>query len=293
MASFAESGRQANIQTLLALQPRGDGRFLSQHADLNRQDRIYGGQLLAQAGLAAAHHVEQRGPTYLHGLFLRGAVPDHPVEYRVELLQQGKRFSSFRVLGVQLDRPVIDVHTSFQADEEGISHSGRLVESLPPPEACLSFRMLGEKYARELAERKYQLLEKTTLDARFVDPDDFLFKTAERGSLAFWVRPRLPVGEGLPQALATIYLSDYLISLCAMVIHRPMVGARDALHVASLNHSIWLNDTRRGDEWLLFVTDSPSARAGRGLARGRLYGQDGRLVATAMQETSVIGRLPD
>jgi len=53
---------------------------------------------------------------------------------------------------------------------------------------------------------------------------------------------------------------------------------------ASLDHALWFHDEFRADEWLLFSVEAERVRGGRGLARGRFYTRDGRLVASTMQE---------
>ena len=53
---------------------------------------------------------------------------------------------------------------------------------------------------------------------------------------------------------------------------------------ASLDHTIWFHRPFRADEWWLYDQVSPSASGGRGLALGRVFTQDGRLVATVAQE---------
>jgi acyl-CoA thioesterase-2 len=56
------------------------------------------------------------------------------------------------------------------------------------------------------------------------------------------------------------------------------------MQVASLDHAMWFHEPFRADEWLLHVIDSPVARGGRGLVRGRIFSRDGRLVASTAQE---------
>jgi len=53
---------------------------------------------------------------------------------------------------------------------------------------------------------------------------------------------------------------------------------------ASLDHTIWFHRPFRADEWWLYDQLSPSASGGRGLAFGRVFTQDSRLVATVAQE---------
>ncbi len=54
--------------------------------------------------------------------------------------------------------------------------------------------------------------------------------------------------------------------------------------MASLDHAMWFQRPFRMDQWLLCVTDSPSASQARGMSFGRFFTRDGRLVATAAQE---------
>jgi acyl-CoA thioesterase-2 len=39
------------------------------------------------------------------------------------------------------------------------------------------------------------------------------------------------------------------------------------------------------DDWILYQQDAPSSAATRGLGRGSLYTRDGRLIASAIQES--------
>ena len=56
------------------------------------------------------------------------------------------------------------------------------------------------------------------------------------------------------------------------------------LQTASLDHALWLHEAFRADEWMLYATDSPWAGGARGFNRGRIYADDGRLVASVAQE---------
>ena len=54
--------------------------------------------------------------------------------------------------------------------------------------------------------------------------------------------------------------------------------------MASLDHAMWFHRTARADEWTLYTQQTPSAQGGRGLAFGRMFGTDGRLVASVAKE---------
>ena len=54
--------------------------------------------------------------------------------------------------------------------------------------------------------------------------------------------------------------------------------------MASLDHAMWFHRPFRADEWLLYDQDSPSTSGGRGLARGLIWTEDGRLAVSVVQE---------
>ncbi|KAL1918621.1 uncharacterized protein VTP21DRAFT_2643 [Calcarisporiella thermophila] len=54
--------------------------------------------------------------------------------------------------------------------------------------------------------------------------------------------------------------------------------------LASLDHVVYFHDNFRADEWLLFETEAPILRNTRALVLGRIYKQDGTLVASLVQE---------
>jgi acyl-CoA thioesterase-2 len=99
-----------------------------------------------------------------------------------------------------------------------------------------------------------------------------------------WVRAvdRLPDDDLLHRCLLA-YVSDFQLLGTALLPHEAEVGA-GRLTIASIDHAMWFHRPLRIDDWLLYVTDSPSASGARGFARGSLYDRDGRLVASTAQE---------
>jgi acyl-CoA thioesterase-2 len=79
------------------------------------------------------------------------------------------------------------------------------------------------------------------------------------------------------------YMSD--VTLLHPVLARHGVSfSLDPVMGASLDHALWFQRPFRADEWLLYDAVSPSAIGGRGLAMGRIFAADGRLVAAVVQE---------
>lgn len=282
-----------DILPLFELEALGEGRFRSNLFDINRQGRVFGGQLLGQAAAAAAQRcVDGRTLSYFHCMFLRGASGDRPLDYRVETMQEGRRFVTYRILGTQGEKAVIDAHATFQVTERGFEHELPLADAVPPPEECLSIDELEQVYAKELAAADYHILEKQTLRVRFVAPERFMLHPADEPKLAFWIRSRQSVPDPAQGALTALYLSDYFVGLSTVSHHKPMIGARNDVYVASLNHSFWLHRPCPVDDWLLMVVESPSAGSGRGLSQGRFYRRDGSLVASFAQEGSFTRKEP-
>jgi acyl-CoA thioesterase II len=54
---------------------------------------------------------------------------------------------------------------------------------------------------------------------------------------------------------------------------------------------MWFHRPAKVDEWMLYVQESPIAQKGRGLALGKIYSQDGVLLASVAQEGMV--RIPE
>jgi acyl-CoA thioesterase-2 len=92
----------------------------------------------------------------------------------------------------------------------------------------------------------------------------------------------LPENPFLHACVAT-YASD--MSLLDSIVRRHTGGIPyRTVMMASLDHALWFHRPFRMDEWHLYVQESPAASGGRGFARGTIYAQGGRLVASVAQE---------
>jgi acyl-CoA thioesterase-2 len=92
----------------------------------------------------------------------------------------------------------------------------------------------------------------------------------------------LPDDQLLHVCLVT-YASD-LTLLDSVLLGHGLSGWHDDVAGASLDHAMWFHRPFRADEWLLYDQSSPSASGGRGLAEGRIFTLDGRLVVSVVQE---------
>lgn len=247
--------------------------------------RIYGGQVLAQALVAADRTVEGNRPIHsMHGYFILPGDLDVPVVYFVDRLRDGGSFTTRRVTAIQHGNAIFNLSASFHAPEEGLAHQADPPD-VPDPETLGPELEVIRKEADKIPERLRDVLtQDRALDFRSVD-DETPFDTSVRPPhQRYWVRAVGEVGdEPVHHQAVLAYASDYGLLVTALRPHG-MSFRDDRLMVASLDHSIWFHRPFRVDEWLLYCVDSPVACGGRGFARGSYYDRDGRLVASVAQE---------
>ncbi len=277
-----------DLSTLLALERIDDGLSRSRFCEDNRNGRVFGGQMLGQALVAAQGSVDaQRTPTALRVLFMQGALSNWGIDYHTEILQEGKRFSSRRVTARQEGRLLIDANVTFQLPEEGYEHVLPAFDAVPGPEELQSMSELntaGNLLADGVAIN-WTSFEKSCLELKVVAPEQHLNHCSSAPKMSFWVRLRQRLNDDpAVHTAALAYLSDYWVNSAAVTQHVPAGLAHGQLYIASLNHALWLHRFGRADEWLLFSTESPSAQGGRALTNGRIYSREGVLLASLAQE---------
>lgn len=286
-----------SVAALLAVErdPQADGQmaFRSRCNEDNRNGRVFGGQLMGQALHAAQATVPaDRLPTCLQVLFAQGALAEMPIEYRVRMVQEGKRFSSRQVEARQGDRMLISAHVTFQCPVGGLEHMLAPYRPVPPPEQLKSLSALTGMPG--LARGDWGGLQKPCLEIRVVDPEQHLAARNATPQASYWVKLREPLGDDpAMHAAALAYLSDYWANTAAMTHHVPLKDVIATMYVATLNHSLWLHRTCRADDWLLFSTESPSAQHERALTNARIYDRNGVLVASTAQECLFAPRSPN
>lgn len=257
------------LVSLLQLQRRGD--ILRGAAPDTNLQRVFGGQVLGQALMAAGADVpEGRAPHSLHGYFLRPGDPSTPIDYDVEVLRDGRSFSTRSVVARQHGRAIFQSTASFQIHERSSIEHQDAMPDVPWPDDLPSF--LRRPRASDNALRG----EWDALDVRYDD-------TADDG-VRVWLRTAGPLPDDpLLHAAVLAYASD-LTLMSAIVARHDVRFGEPCVLAASLDHAMWFHRPVRVDDWLLHDQDSPSASGGRGIGRGRIFGRDGRLVATTVQE---------
>jgi len=278
-------GQQAvdELLAVLALEPIEENIYRGHHPR-GGLSRTFGGQTAAQALVAAARTVEEERHIHsLHSYFLRPGDPTLPTLFLVERIRDGGSFSTRRVHGIQHGKAIYSFAASFHRSEEGFSHADEMPD-VPPPESLPTFSDALAPYAERLP---VSAILAGTIDLRAIDPHPFAQRDIgprDEARHRVWMRAagRLPDDAVLHSSMLA-YMSD--VTLLHPVLARHGVSfSLDPVMGASLDHALWFQRPFRADEWLLYDAVSPSAVGGRGLAMGRIFAADGRLVAAVVQE---------
>ncbi|MCU1580433.1 MAG: acyl-CoA thioesterase [Rhodoglobus sp.] len=245
--------------------------------------RVFGGQVLAQSLVAAQRTIaEGRVVHSMHGYFLRPGQVDLPITFSVDRIHDGRSFSTRRTQAYQDGLPILSAIMSFQDEDEGLDHQVDMPAGLPEPE---SLPGIGELIGHvDHAVAQFWATQRP-FDMRYIPSPVFLSVEGEHvAHQAVWLKAigTLPDDRNLHRA-ALAYASDYSILESIMRRHG-IPWITPGLKVASLDHAMWWHRFGRVDEWLLYVEESPNAIGGRGLALGRIYSRDGRLLASVAQE---------
>jgi acyl-CoA thioesterase-2 len=248
--------------------------------------RVFGGQVLAQSIVAASRTVpDDRNIHSMHAYFLRPGDVNLPITFSVDRIHDGRSFSTRRTQAYQSGLPILSMIASFQDEDEGFDHQVGMPADLPEPETLPNSASTLENIAHPVAQ---YWAGQRPFDMRHVTSPIYLTVDGEHvAHQAVWFRAidRLPDDPELHRA-ALAYASDYTIMESIMRRHG-VAWATPGLKAASLDHAMWWHRPARVDDWLLYAQESPSASGGRGLALGRIYDREGRLVASVAQEATI------
>ena len=246
--------------------------------------RVFGGQVVGQALVAAGRTVEGRNAHSLKGDFLRPGDPKIPILYEVDRIRDGKSFTTRRVVAIQHGRAIFSMSVSFQVEELGLEHQAPMPK-VPGPDEVPDPKELWEKIKDAIPEEYRHWYEgERPIEDRRVEPIDPIQPEARPPELRVWLRAsgELP-DDALMHQCVLAYASDLnLLDTC--VLPHAISWLDPKFQSASLDHSIWFHRGFRADQWLLFMQDSPASSGGRGFNRCLVYRQDGTLVASMAQE---------
>jgi acyl-CoA thioesterase-2 len=274
----------ADLLALLDVEPIEVNLFRGTSPDEQESQRVFGGQVLGQA-LVAAGRTQSGGIAHsLHAYFLRPGDPTLPILYQVDRTRDGRSFTTRRVTAIQHGRAIFHLEASFQREEPGPEHELAMPPA-PDPETLPNFTEHLRRSARAAGKDwKDASVQRRPFDHRYVTDFNPFLEVRLPPRLQLWLRANgsLPPDPLLHQCVLA-YASDLTLMDTALLPHG-VPWDSDDFQIASLDHAMWFHRRFRADEWLFFDHESPAASGARGLTIGRVHQRGGSLVATVIQE---------
>jgi acyl-CoA thioesterase-2 len=253
--------------------------FRGKHPEGDRQ-RAFGGQVAAQALMAAGRTVEHGRVHSLHSYFLRPGDSSAPILYEVDRIRDGRSFTTRRVVAIQHGRAIYNMQASFHQDEVSFEHQMAMPE-VPFPE---SIEPVHQRVHSEFGYVEQWHNRPHPIDQRYIGELPWSPLRSRDTRQQLWIRAdgALPDNPLLHACIVT-YASD--MNLFDAILAPHDVNWDDGSFMgASLDHCMWFHHSLRADEWMLYDMDSPVAHGGRGLARGFLFSREGQLKVSLVQE---------
>jgi len=289
--TYAKNNIEELLQ-LMELEPLEVNLFRGESRDIGTS-RVFGGQVLAQSIIAASRTVDEGNIHSLHAYFLRAGDAEAPIVYNVERNRDGRSFKSRRVVAIQHGRPIFTMASSFQLEQEGLTHQFDMPE-VPMPEELSSESNIPEDHLKTVPPLLRRWFTRTgPFDFRPVQKTNIFNPEPQppRSNIWFRLNEKIEVSDLMHRALMA-YASDFHLVGTAVLPHGISFLQEDLL-MASLDHGMWFHRPARVDDWLLYSCDSPSSSGGRGLARGLIFDRGGRLIASTIQEGMIrVGKPP-
>jgi acyl-CoA thioesterase-2 len=180
-------------------------------------------------------------------------------------------------VAIQHGKAIFNLQASFQVTETGYEHQSTMPD-VPAPDDLPTFQEHIDAAGIDFVDSP------RAIEIRHVEEPVWRNQELGRTEQHVWIRAigALPDDPVLHTCVLT-YASDMTLLDTSLLPHGKIFGD-PLLQMASLDHAMWFHHPFRADEWLLYVSSTPSASGGRGLAEGSIFTADGRLVASVVQE---------
>ncbi|AGB23317.1 acyl-CoA thioesterase [Mycobacterium sp. JS623] len=270
------------LLSILDLSREDDDLFIGSHPSKN-PIRTFGGQMMAQAFVAASRSLEHEVPPSAMSVhFIAGGDPEKDLEFRVVRLRDERRFANRRVDVMQGGKVLTTAMVAFLSGGQGLEH-GVEPPVLNDPESLLPVDDLLQGY-EDVVPHFVEALR--PIDWRYTNDPTWVMR--DKGDRLphnrVWMRTvaRMP-DDPVMHAAAMVYSSDTTV-LDSIITTHGLSWGYDRIFAVTANHSVWFHRPVRFDEWVLYSTSSPVAADSRGLGTGHFFDRSGQLLATVVQE---------
>ena len=262
------------LRAVLDLDQVGDGRFVAQNFDSGFGGGVvFGGQLLAQTIVAASTVDPTKEVKSVHTVFARGGAMDQPLDIDVEPMHVGRALASATVTVRQGQRLCTRALVLLSAVEPDLIRHGVDAPAVGAPESAP--RSGG-------AEDFWEIRVVEGIDLS--DPD-----AVGPAELFVWTRFTGPDATGVTGQALLAYATDGFLIGTAMRPH-PGIGqsmSHVSISTSVLSHTLTFHEPIDATAWHLLAHESPYAGRGRSYGRANIFTEDGRLVASFVQDNMV------
>ncbi|MCL4149698.1 UNVERIFIED_CONTAM: hypothetical protein GTU68_041695 [Idotea baltica] len=258
--------------------------FRGQSPDERASQRVFGGQVIAQALVAAYRTVEDRRCHSLHAYFIRPGDPTVPIIYQVDHSRDGRSFTTRRVVAIQHGKQIFNMAASFHVEEDGWSHQHEMPD-IEGPDGLEEMRTQRLKFAGKVPESmREDFTRERAIEIRHVAPLNMLKPEPASDVNHLWFRVAKPITDdpALHHCLLA-YASDMALLGSGNRRHGVSWMTGDVMS-ASLDHAMWFHAPIKFDDWHLYTMDSPYGGGARSFNRGQVFDRTGKLVASVAQE---------
>jgi acyl-CoA thioesterase len=274
-SAFPVWGDQSDLLALIDVQENGADRFVAPGYHERTRNVVEGGQLLAQAIVAAAKTIPDQRVISAAMTFPRAASFDEPIDVTVDQLRRGRTFSTVAVRGEQGGRLVSPGLILMDAGSPDVMRDALDMPDVPGPYE-------SEPYDMRVTGRDLRIVD----GAYSPDPD-----RVGPPVIYAWVRFRDDPGEPYLRSALVAQATTHWTVAAAMRPHRGLgeAMAHVTLSTGIMSVAISFHDDAPVNQWFLYA--NRAIWSGQGLAQGEgtVFSQDGRLVASYSVQAMIRG----
>ncbi|VUD47259.1 Acyl-CoA thioesterase 2 [Thalassocella blandensis] len=270
----------SSLNDILSLEKLDNNLFRSLYHCENFRKTLFGGQVLAQALMAAFNTVDGIMPHSLHAYFLRPGSSHSPVIYDVESVRDGRNFTARRAVARQFGRPIFNMSASFHQTEKGYEHQAPYPEHVPTPEDLLAAGLALEDNEQDGDSSSgispFQLLPipRSALKHEQHEPVEY-----------FWIKTTETLPKDPIFHLCTLAMASDIGLLGTSLVPHGVSIFDPSIIAASVDHAMWFHTANiDADDWLLYKSYSPWSGGARGFSFGSIYNRNKELIASTAQE---------
>lgn len=270
------------LLAVLDLSQTDDDTYVGSHPSKN-PIRTFGGQMMAQAFVAASRSLEHpTPPSALSAHFIAGGDPEKDLEFHIVRLRDERRFANRRVDVMQNGQLLTTAMVSYLSGGRSLEHG------IAPPDVAdpLSVPPVDDLLRGYEDVVPHFVNALRPIDWRYTNDPTWVMrsKQAKLPHNRVWMKAQGTMPDDpVLHAAALVYSSDTTV-LDSIITTHGLSWGFDRIFAVTTNHTVWFHRPVQFDEWLLYSTSSPVAADSRGLGTGHYFDRSGQLIATVVQE---------